>query len=222
MAIGLLCGCVPSQHDSEGEDRVENTGQEEDENFRELAEDYERIDRVIWQKPELIIDRMGKLDRKTVADIGAGTGYFAFRIAARGARVIAIDLDPQAITWMNSEEESYSKELQDRFETRLATPNNPNLRPGEADIVLLVNTYIYISDRVAYFRQLKKGMIAGGELYIIDFKKKATVIGPPVEDRLNAEGVEAELIEAGYDIIEVDKESLDYQYIITATPNFDF
>lgn len=45
-----------------------------------IAEDYINTNRVIWQKPDLIIDMFGDLRDKTVADVGAGTGFFAFRL----------------------------------------------------------------------------------------------------------------------------------------------
>jgi predicted RNA methylase len=58
---------------------------------------------VIWQKPDLVIQQLGDVNGKTVADLGAGTGYFSRRIAYKGARVIAIDIDPQAIQWMQEQ-----------------------------------------------------------------------------------------------------------------------
>jgi len=180
------------------------------------AEYYESDARVIWQRPELVMSVLGALEGRTVADIGAGTGYFAFRLAAAGANVIAIDIDPRAISFMQSEEQRYSAEVQSRFSTRLANENDPSLANGEVNIVLMVNTYIYIEDRVAYFERLKEGMQQGGELVIIDFKKKKTPIGPDVTDRVALSDVQRELGLAGYKILEIDESTLDYQYVIKA------
>lgn len=185
--------------------------------FDELASDYyERDTRVIWQKPSLVIGLLGNLTGKTVADIGAGTGYFAFRIAAAGGKVIAIDIDERAIAWMESEKSRYPEEVQERFTTRLAEPDDPKLTQNEADIVLLVNTYIYIEDRPEYFERLHDGLKPNGILVIVDFKNIPTGIGPKLEERIPVTQVQQELGAAGYTIKSTDESSLEYQYIVTA------
>ena len=186
--------------------------------FEELNSDYYKSDiRVIWQKPNLVLNMMGSLEDKVVADIGAGTGYFAFRIAGEGANVIAIDIDPRAIEFMESEEERYPEAIRERFETRLATADNARLKDNEVDIALLVNTYIYIEDRINYFRDLAKGLTPGGKVFIVDFKDIETTIGPSSDQRIGLSQVQRELTEAGYTIESADVEMLQYQYIVVAT-----
>jgi SAM-dependent methyltransferase len=177
---------------------------------------YESADRVIWQKPDLVIQELGEVDGKVVADIGAGTGYFSRRIAYKGAKVIAIDIDPKAIQWMEEQKARFPIELQDRLVIRQAEPNDPKLKTHEVDLVLLVNTYSYISNRVPYFTKLKEAIRPGGDVIIIDFKKKETPFGPAIEERVDVADVEKELKEAGYTLLKIDQESLEYQYIIKA------
>ncbi len=175
---------------------------------------YESKDRVFWQKPELVISKMGQLADKVVADIGAGSGYFARRLAMRARRVIAVDIDPRFIRFMDSLK---MVEQLDRFETRLAEPMDPHLEPGEVDIVLMVNTYLYLPQRVRYLENLKKSIKPGGRIFIIDFKKKKIPITyPPARIRIPLYQVEQELEAAGYRIVESDDTSLDYQYIVVA------
>lgn len=187
--------------------------------FESEAKAYESADRVIWQKPDLVIDQLGNVDGKVVADLGAGTGYFSRRIAYKGATVIAIDIDPRAIQWMQEQKSRFPAELQEKLIIRQAEPDNPHLNPGEVDMVLMVNTYSYISNRVPYFTKLKEAIRPGGTIVIIDFKKKETPFGPPVEERLDISDVEKELRSAGYSILKADEESLEYQYIIKARRN---
>ena len=182
--------------------------------FKEEIKAYESADRVIWQKPDLVIEQLGDVRGKVIADLGAGTGYFSRRIASKGAKVIAIDIDPQAIQWMQEQKERFPKELQDRLVIRHAQPDDPHLLPDEVDMVLLVNTYSYINDRVDYFSKLREAIRSNGSIIIIDFKKRETPFGPPVEERIDVTEVEKELREAGYSILKVDEESLEYQYII--------
>lgn len=219
IVIGIL-SCVG---DAESEEQTETPDttiatQPVQHGFDELSSEYYESDiRVIWQKPMLVIDLMGDLSDKTVADIGAGTGYFAFRIAGEGGHVIAIDIDPRAIEFMESEKERYPEAVQERFSTRLATPDDARIAPGEVDVILLVNTYIYINNRIQYFRKLKEGLKPGGKVIIVDFKNEQTTIGPDLDERIALTEVQRELTEAGYAIESTDVEMLDYQYVIVAT-----
>lgn len=188
----------------------------ENNGFKTEVEAYESADRVIWQKPDLVIDQLGNVTGKVVADLGAGTGYFSRRIAYKGAKVIAIDIDPQAIRWMEEQKARFPTELQERLIIRKAEPDDPKLNPNEVDMVLMVNTYSYIANRVSYFTKLKDAIRPGGTMIIIDFKKKETPFGPAIEERLDISDVQKELREAGYSIIKVDEESLAYQYIVKA------
>lgn len=175
-------------------------------------------DRTIWQKPYMLIDMLGDLSDKIVADIGAGSGYFSFRFVHRAKKVIAIDIEPTLIEMMNTEETYYKPEVQLRFEARLATPDDPHLKDGEVDIIFISNTYPYIKNRRNYLHRLLKKFRSQGKIMIVDFKKKLSPIGPPQEERLSLADVEQDLIDAGYKLMVSDDTSLDYQYIIIASP----
>jgi SAM-dependent methyltransferase len=185
-------------------------------NFESLVADYESKERGIWQKPELVISMLGDLSDKTVADIGAGTGYFTFRMVPRAKKVVGIDIDQRFINFLDSMKVRLPAPYRERFESRLAKPDDPLLKPGEADAVVLVNTYGYIQNRIKYLKTLSKGMSPGAELLIIDFKKNNLPIGPPDEYKVALGQVEKELIAAGLAVEKVDNETLDYQYIILA------
>ncbi|MBK7233901.1 MAG: methyltransferase domain-containing protein [Saprospiraceae bacterium] len=176
-------------------------------------------DRTIWQKPYLIMDALNPLDQKVVADIGAGSGYFAFRFIHQAKKVIAIEIDKELIDLMNAEKEYYKTELQQKFEARLATAEDPMLKDQEADIIFISNTYTYFGDRINYLKNLRPKLREGGMLVIVDFKKKITPIGPPMEQRLAQGEVESELILAGYHITKSDDISLQHQYLIIAQAN---
>lgn len=186
--------------------------------FEERLEQYENKDRVYWQKPDMIIARLGNLSNKVVADIGAGSGYFARRIAYKAKKVIALDIDPQFIEFMDSiKSVELPRELYHRFETRLASPTDSHLKPAEADIVLIVNTYIYLPNRITYLEELRSRLKPGGRIVIIDFKKKRIpMTNPPANIRIPLHQVEDEVETAGYNLVFSDDTSLDYQYILMA------
>ncbi len=175
------------------------------------------FEREMWQKPNMVINRLGSLEKKVVADIGAGYGYFAFRLLREAKKVLAIDIDTTAIQFMDKMTQRLPEELQGRLEARLCPPNDPNLKKDEADIVIMVNTYIYIEDRINYLKTLQEGMTKNAQLLIIDFKMKNIPFGPPKDIRVPLSQVEQELEKAGFQQIQADDTSLDYQYIVTAS-----
>jgi len=106
--------------------------------------------------------------------------------------------------------------IQQKIETRLVEPEDPKLGEGEVDIVLIVNTAIYFEDRVAYFKNLIKGLTPTGKLVILDYKMRNTPVGPPLDSRIPLGRIEEDLARAGYKSIESDDRTLDYQYIVIA------
>ena len=185
----------------------------------ELAEESSvNIGRAIWQKPGLVIEKLGDISDKVIADIGAGTGYFALRLAPRAEKVIAIEIEPAFIKYLDSLRLGLPENQQSKLETRLAKINDPLLKPEEADIILIINTIAYIDKLDEYLKTVKKGLKKNGRLIIIDYKmKKLPINAPPKDERIYLDKLEEILEGAGYQIAQSDDTSLDYQYILTAT-----
>jgi SAM-dependent methyltransferase len=180
-----------------------------------FEEDYGNTNRVIWQKPDLIMNLLGDVNNKVIADIGAGSGFFSIRMTPRAKKVIAIDIDNSFVKYLDSiRNVELPPNERNKLETRLAEPNNPHIQPNEVDLVLIVNTYMYLGNRVAYLKNLKKGLRTGGRVIIVDFKKKRTTIGPISSIRVPQNEVEDDLEKAGYNLLESNDTSLDYQYIV--------
>ncbi|MGE5212824.1 MAG: class I SAM-dependent methyltransferase [Nitrospirota bacterium] len=182
--------------------------------FDQLVAHFEDPARAHWQKPDLVIANVGPLEGKTVADIGAGSGYFSFPIATKAAKVIAIDIDQRFLDYI--EQKKQTQKIGANIETRLTSPDSPGLKPGEADVVLIVDTFHHIDNRVEYLNKLRNDLRKGGELLIVDFKKESTPQGPPVELRLAPNEVKSELKAAGFAVISARTDLLPYQYVIKA------
>jgi ubiquinone/menaquinone biosynthesis C-methylase UbiE len=222
LTLLLALGCGPSTGNEalSSENQYLPDGQmilttEADSAF-EALEDLDHGDRENWQKPQMVISRLGDLSDKVVADIGAGTGYFTMPLARKAKKVIAIDIEQNFLDYIHRRLSHSSDRKSLNVETRLVKPEDPMLAEGEADLVLIVNTYGYISQRVGYFSKVWKGMKPGGKLVVIDFKKEPLPVGPPTESKLDATQVSAELDSAGFRTITVDYTSLEYQYTLTA------
>ena len=110
-----------------------------------LSDDYEDFGRVIWQKPDKVISLFSDLTGKTVADIGAGTGFFSRRLTNSAKKVIAIDIDERFITYLDSiRTDVMPKEFGEKLEPRLSKIDDPLLQAGDVDAVLIVNTFMYM------------------------------------------------------------------------------
>ena len=175
--------------------------------------------RYAWQKPALVVDQLGDLEGKVIADIGAGTGYFAFRLINKAKKVIAVDIDPDMLSLIEIFRDNLDSLQRSKISTRLAAPDSPNLNDEEVDIVLIINTIGFIDDRRDYLENLRSVITPGGEIVIVDFKMKRIPdnIATPVEYRVSLLELENMLEQSGYKNIATDDRSLDYQYIVKAT-----
>ena len=209
----IVCICLQPRAAAVAQESAANRFMHQ-ERFDQLVAHFEDPARAQWQKPDLVIASLGPLEGKTVADIGAGTGYFAFPIATKAANVIAIDIDKRFLDYI--EQKKQTQKIGANIETRLTTPQSPGLKRSEADVVLIVDTYHHIENRVEYLKKLKNDLRKGGVLVIIDFKKQPPPPGPPVELRLSQEQVESELKSADFTVVSADRDLLPYQYIIKA------
>jgi len=185
--------------------------------YKEKALYKENMGRHSWQKPELVVNKLGDIDGKVVADIGAGTGYFVLNLASKNAKVIAIDIDTAMINFVEYLKEIVPSEVQDNITTRLAKPDDPMLNKSEVDKVIIINTISYIDELGEYLKVVKNGIKPMGSIMILDYKNKIIEIdAPPLEDRVSIGLLQTYLANAGYKNIVVDDTSLDYQYIVTA------
>ncbi len=177
--------------------------------------DYENLNRVVWQKPNVLVERMGDLSGKTVVEVGSGTGFFTRRLAQGAAKVIALDIDPGMLLMLDSlNNAQLDSAAYARIDPRLVPSDDPNLGDNEADAALVVNTFMYIPKRTDYLTKLIQGLKSNSAILIVDFKKKSTPVGPPVASRLSVFEVEKAMREAGFEQINTDDTTLDYQYIV--------
>ena len=163
-----------------------------------------------WQKPHEVMQALGLAPDATVADIGAGTGYFAVRLAhlVPNGRVYAVDIETEMVKHLALR--AARQGLANVIAVRGA-PDDPRL-PGKVDLALLVDTYHHIEDREAYFAKLRTLLKPEGRIAVIDFKPEAPA-GPPKEARLSAAAVKAELDKAGFLVTE-EFGFLPYQYFL--------
>jgi ubiquinone/menaquinone biosynthesis C-methylase UbiE len=172
----------------------------------EYAKVLENPSRDAWQKPHEVIAALELKPGEVVADIGAGSGYFARRLARHAAKVYAVDIDPKLL-------ELAKKDSPANLETVLALPGDPKLPENSVDTVFICNVLHHIENRPAYYAKLLKALKPGGRIVNIDFYKRDLPVGPPVGMKLSEEQVEAEMKAAGLRL-EKSLTFLPHQYFL--------
>ncbi len=181
-------------------------------NAEEWVKVFDDPERDAWQQPDRIVAALTLTPAMTVADIGAGTGYFTVRIARALTHgdVIATDLEPDMIRYLG---ERAQREGLSNIRGVVTPADDPKLAPGSVDRILIVDVWHHLGDRAAYAHKLVPALRPGGQLVVVDFKLDATR-GPPVQFRLAPQDLIAELETAGLSAT-VAFELAD-QYVITA------
>jgi ubiquinone/menaquinone biosynthesis C-methylase UbiE len=170
-----------------------------------------------WQKPDAVLDAIGVKPGMTVADLGAGTGYFSMHLAkavGEKGRVIAIEIEPNLVKYMKERAE---KANLTQIVPVLASPADPHLPEHGVDLVLIVDTWHHIDDRLQYVLTLAAGLKPGGRVAVVDFKKGDFPVGPPDPHKITAERVVSEFVSAGWKQAS-HWDELPYQYVLVFTP----
>lgn len=148
-----------------------------------------------WQKPDQIIAALGLKPTDRVADIGAGTGYLAVRLARHLAAgtVYAVDIEREMVRHLAERAKANGIA---NLRAVTATATSANL-PEKVDVAVLLNVYHHISGRPDYFKRLQSSMKPGGRVAIIEYRLDSPV-GAPKHFRLAPSQIEAEMNAAGY------------------------
>ena len=201
LLVGLSLGCAAQTHEHA------------DHSFKDAeqwAKSFDDPSRDTWQQPDAVIRALELSPNMTVADIGAGTGYFAVRLARAvpQGRVFGVDIEPNMVNYLN---ERAKREGLANIEARQGAADDPHLETS-VDRVIVVDTYHHIGAREQYFRRVRAALKPEGQLAIIDFQPDAPA-GPPKSSRIPPAQVKAELAKAGFEFAR-EPASLPYQYFL--------
>ncbi|MEO0557994.1 MAG: methyltransferase domain-containing protein [Bacteroidota bacterium] len=161
----------------------------------------EREDREIEERPDLLVAALDLEPDDVVADIGAGTGYFAFRLAPRvpEGRVLAVDIQPEMLRIL----ETRSEELGvTNVAPVLGTEMSPGLRPNSVDLTLIVDSYHQFSHPKEMLEAIYTATKPGGQLVIVEYRAEDPDVPirrlhkmTEAQARLEGEAVGFELVE---------------------------
>jgi ubiquinone/menaquinone biosynthesis C-methylase UbiE len=128
---------------------------------------YSRSARDRWQQPDRVIAALAVREGDRVADLGAGPGYFTFRLArgvGPGGQVYAVDTDPDMSSMIA---ETAAHDDVRNVVVVEATPDDPML-PEPVDLVLMVNAFHHLPELTTYLTTLSKYLRPGGRIAIIE------------------------------------------------------
>ena len=139
-----------------------------------------------------VMDILGIVPGKTVADIGAGSGWFSVRAARRvtpAGLVYAVDINPEAVRYI---QDRVIREGIGNVRTILSKPADPLLPVESIDAVLLLKTYHEVAEPVALLKSLRKALRPKARIGIIDRN------GNGEDHGVSRDVVVREAAEAGY------------------------
>ena len=158
------------------------------------------------------MDILGIVPGKTVADVGAGSGWFTVRAARRvgdHGTVYAVDINPESIRYVDDRAQ---KEKLHNVKTILSKADDPLLPPGAIDAVLLLKTYHEVANPVALLRNLRASLHPGAKVGIIDRN------GNGEDHGVGRDVVLREAAQAGYRLLKqydfVKGDKMDYFLIL--------
>jgi ubiquinone/menaquinone biosynthesis C-methylase UbiE len=131
---------------------------------------FYRPERVESEKPEELLDLLGIKEGDTVADIGAGPGFFSLRAAQRvgsPGKVFAVDVQQEMIDGLKRMARQSGLE---NIVPILGDLDNPKLPENSVDAVLVVITYHEFSDPADMMRHIYKAMKRDAQLLIVEYK----------------------------------------------------
>jgi len=172
----------------------------------------ERPDRAAWQMPDAVVAALDLRGDELVADVGAGSGYFSFRLAEAlpQGRVVALEIEPEMVRHIHHRAMSGGI---GNVEVKLVAPDDPQI-PAGVDLVFVCDVLHHVSNRAAWLGKISARMQPGSRLVLIEFREGELPEGPPAAVKIPKSEV-MDLVEgAGLGLVEEKTGLLPYQYLL--------
>ncbi len=221
VGLGILL-CLTAMLTSSNREALASERKRPEPRIRSEALQNPRRDQLL--QPDRVVAALRLEPGQTVADIGSGPGYFAFRFArvvGPTGRVYGVDIEPHFIAEL--ERLSRISGL-DNVVPVLTSPDSPGLPPASVDVAFFCSVYRHIGDRPAYLRRLRDCLKPNGRIAILEWRKTDALGGellppgmpnPPQAERISPEQVIRELREGGFTILE-RPEFLEHHFFVIA------
>ena len=170
-----------------------------------------------YQKPHEVLTALDLKPGEVIADIGAGSGYFTFRLAHHvgdKGRIYAVDVSPDMILHINRR----IRELKaTNVVSILADPDDPLLPDAFVNRFFFSDSWHHIDNQTEYLALMKKILKVRGEIVMIDFHKKELPVGPPMQMKIAREDLIKQMESNGFRLAK-EHTFLPYQYFLVFVP----
>jgi ubiquinone/menaquinone biosynthesis C-methylase UbiE len=200
--IGLLSGGFASAAEQNVNPRINNSYQNPD--VRQWVGVFERDGREVWDRRLDILRNLRLTPGQSVADIGAGTGFFSALMAAEvgpDGRVFAVDIAPNFV------EASVRRAAEQGLNNVVGVVNSQRdvgLKDASVDLVFISDTYHHFEYPLTTLAGIHDALRPGGEMVVIDFKREPGFSSSWVLGHVRAgeAQVRSEIESAGFELVE--------------------
>jgi SAM-dependent methyltransferase len=172
----------------------------------------EREERQTEERPDLLVTELKLAPDWVVADIGAGSGYFTFRLAPllSEGKVLAVDIQPQ----MLAEVERRSKRLgTDNVETVLGSLTDPGLGDSSVDAALIVDAYHEFSHPREMMEAIFRALKPGGLLFLVEYRAEDPEVPMLALHKMTEAQARREMSAVGLEFVE-NRDGLPWQHLL--------
>ena len=157
----------------------------------------ERDSREEEENTKLTISKLPINENSKVADVGAGSGFYTFRIANRvpKGKVYAVDIQQEALNYINNKAE---KQKVDNVITVLGTEKSPNLPENTLDLVIMVDVYHELAFPKEMLENIKKSLNPTGKLLLIEYRGEDPKVAIKPLHKMTVKQVKKELEANGF------------------------
>lgn len=170
-----------------------------------------------YQKPHEVLTALNIKPGEVIADIGAGSGYFSFRLAhfvGDKGKVYAVDVSPDMIRHVNRR---IRETKTTNVVTILADNDDPLLPDRSVNRFFICDVWHHVENQTKYLSLMKKMLKPSGEVVMIDFHKKELPFGPPLQMKIAREDLIKQMEPNGFRLSK-EHTFLPHQYFLVFAP----
>lgn len=181
IALTALAGCGPAKPEDDGRPVTSRDFPKADRAVSAASSNSfsTEVQRDKVNEANTVMDLAHINKGTTVADIGAGEGYYTVRLAERvggEGRVLAQDIDRAALERLGARVE---RERLDNVSIKPGNPDDPKLPNASFDRIFLVHMYHEVEEPYAFLWRLRPALRAGGKVIVVDLDRKTDQHGIP-------------------------------------------
>lgn len=172
----------------------------------------ERSDRQQEEGTDLLLRELRLKPTDVVADIGAGTGFFTFRISplVPQGKVLAVDIQPEMLTALRETREQLHA---NNVVPVRGTTDNPNLPARGVDVVLLVDAYHEFDHPREMMRAIRNSLTPTGRVALVEFRAEDPKVPVKRIHKMSVAQARRELAAIGLQLTD-SIESLPQQHLL--------